>query len=216
MLKKKYSIPKLIFVLVIGAHACLCYVLFVKGVSNKPLKQNLASIKTSFISVEPPKPKLQPSKPRQKQPSQKPKVKKEVIKVADNKPSPKSPMKLPERPVAQRTPEKKLELTVPKELKTLAVERKDNPMPNLPLSSVGYQEQLKAFLFSHLKMPREGEVLLEIRVNQSGNILGILVKKASDQEILNTIKEQIAKISLPPLDREFAGEKEHTFTFKFI
>ncbi len=216
MHKKKYSIPKLIFVFVIGVHACICYFLFVKGVSNKPLKLNLSSIQTTFITLEPPKKKLQPSKPRQKQPTPKPKVKKDKIKVADNKPRPKAPLKIPDRPVAQKSPVTKTELTVPKELNTLAVEQKVDPIPNLPISSVGYQQQLNAFLSSHLIMPREGEVLLEIRVNQSGKILGISIKKASDQEILNTIKEQIAKISLPPLDREFAGEKEHTFTFKFI
>lgn len=213
---KKYSIPKLIFVFVIGVHACLCYFLFVKGFSNKPLKPKFSSIQTTFVTVEPPKKKLQPSKPRQKSPAPKPTVKKDKVKVADNKPRPKVPTKLPDKPIAQKVPEKKSELTLPKELNTLAVENKVDPLPNLPVSSVGYQQQLKAFLSSRLVMPRAGEVLLEIKVNQSGKILGISIKKASDQEILNTIKEQIAKISLPPLDREFAGEKEHTFTFKFI
>ena len=89
-------------------------------------------------------------------------------------------------------------------------------MPSLPVSNVGYQQQLKAFLYTHLKMPREGAVLLVVKVSQSGKILEIVIKKASDQEILNTIKEQIAKINLPPFSHELAGQKEHTFTFNFV
>ncbi|MCH9634309.1 MAG: hypothetical protein S4CHLAM7_10550 [Chlamydiae bacterium] len=224
MQKNKYETPKLIVGAAFAVNFLICFFLF--NTKSIPKKVPLKSVQTHFVTLAPQKKAIKattsttkkklntPASPPSKK-VKKPETKKStlvLLKEEKNKIVP-----LPKQDLPKKSP--KNELVLPTLVGKLELEnpaKNDLVLPNLPVTSIGYVDQVKMFLASKIFMPHKGEVLVEVKVNQSGKILSISVKKASDQEIFHVIKSQIAKIDLPPLSHEYLGEKEHTFTFNFI
>lgn len=203
MNKNKYPIPKWIWGVSIGIHLVVL-TFFMWGLPHKKSKKiNLAQVQTHVFQLErakPPPPK--PTPVVKKQPPKKPAAK--PVPIAKAKPAP-TPVKKEE---ALKPTQKPASPQAPVEKKIIA----DLPKPN----ETGYQEQLMRILSSFLRMPHDGEAVIEVKVLESGKIVSIQVKRASDDEIMNTLKEQIANIRLPPFSHECKGQKEHTFNFRFI
>lgn len=247
-MKEKLSIPKSIFILVIGVHTLLCCYLFLKSPSLKVLPPKLTPIKTRFVRIEdsrvvpkksvatntlvvnepqlpssfkkePPHPKASQKESSKPKASQKEDLKAKVSQKEDMpKKKEQPPIVLPNKEELANEVKIQSDLILPKSIGTLAIEDKEKKEnPSMPPSLKGnlfqkeYQNELTRFVRAHVKMPREGKILLEVTISVEGKILEIKVKDASDAQILHTIKEQIAKLSLPPFSHELLGQKEQTY-----
>jgi outer membrane biosynthesis protein TonB len=237
-MKEKLSIPKSIFILVIGLHALLCCYLFLKTPSLKTLPPKLTPIQTRLVMIETPKvnpkktdgantlvkkesqlsslPKKEPPKskvPQKETPKSKPPQKEEIAKKREQ-----LQIVLPKKEEVAKEIKTQNEIILPKAVGTLAIESTEKTTnPATPSSLTGafaqkeYQNELTRFVRAHVKMPREGKVLLEVTISREGKILDIKVKDSTDAGILHTIKEKVAKLNLPPFSHELLGQKEQTY-----
>lgn len=232
-MKNKFPIPKSIFWGVIGAHALLCYFYFIKEPPKRFKVRKTSPIQTHMVMIAPPK-KASPrvhvtsnSKPTKKKVLPLPKERKpnppkktHLVKV---EPKIKPEIKLPKREEISSVVKKKDEIKLPSNLGALAIESKKDATPlkkqlqsqSLKVMGTEYQNQLKDYLYTHLKLPRMGRIKIEVTLNRDGKIKEIQVKEATDQQMLYTIKERVANMNLPPFSHELIGKTEQKYIFEF-
>jgi periplasmic protein TonB len=153
-------------------------------------------------AVQPPSPPmLEPSPPPkpQQQPEPKPLPPPEL--APQPSPMPPEPTQMPPEPRPQPTPEPVVAEIVPL------------PQP-APEVLMGYEAQLAAWLDRHKNYPlaaqrrrQEGEVLLRIRINRSGQVLSFQTQEISHHRILDEAALSMVKRAepFPPFPDDFPG-----------
>ncbi|MCB1066929.1 MAG: hypothetical protein KDK56_01955 [Simkania sp.] len=112
----------------------------------------------------------------------------------------------------QTLQEKAPPLVYPKKIQELSIDHiSDASSPE----EVSYLPLLVHALKTHLELPEEGKVRIQLTVLKSGRVEKIQVLYAESENNKTYLQHELIHMELPPFSNELAGKVKHTFTLNF-
>lgn len=212
----------------IGAAVLFGHLLFIffnfKTAHPPPVPKQSIVVHTHVLPKPKPKPQVQPAT----NPTPKPKA----------KPAPKPKAKPPTQPKKAPPPKPKKNQTVLKELQEVLanIEEKQTHQEtaaplNLPkeiqqlsidtidtsatVEEASYLPLLVQALKTHLELPEDGKVRIQLTVLKSGRVEKVQILYAESEKNKMYLERELIHMALPPFSNELAGKVKHTFTMNF-
>jgi protein TonB len=174
----------------------------------KPTVQPKPQVQVQTVSKQAPKPNPKPTvkpTPKSKEPSP-PQVKKNqtVLKELQE-----TLAKIEQKQTLQ---EKAIPLVYPKKIQELSIDYiTETPSPE----EASYLPLLVHALKTHLELPEEGKVRIQLTVLKSGRVEKVQVLYAESENNKTYLQHKLIHMELPPFSNELAGKVKHTFTLNF-
>lgn len=153
-------------------------------------------------------PEVKPSKPLKPKP---------LPKKPEKKTTP-APAPAPSKPPAKPVNSKQIELLAQAKEKLGKTQKGVATTPgkieNLQIDSVpeaSYSDELAYRLKQMLKLPKYGEVKVDLTLDKSGNVLKVAIISAQNEENKTYIEKELPKLKLPAFGNNFPGQENHTF-----